>query len=184
MKKIFGGGNLPYPVHAYEVFRGLIGGILGITTVSYLGSFSGVPWIIAPFGATCVLLFAAPLTPLAQPRNVVFGHLVSAFCGLFFFNIFGNSPFVMAVAVGTAIAAMQLLRVTHAPAGANPIVIFMAGIHNWDFLIAPVLIGSVTLVIVALIVNNIRRTDSYPVYWKGSCPKKNELKAKKDHLCQ
>ncbi|AFJ48180.1 putative HPP family protein [Shimwellia blattae DSM 4481 = NBRC 105725] len=174
MKRILGGGYLPHPPQAYEILRGILGGVTGITAISYLGMFSGVPWIIAPFGATCVLLFAAPQTPLAQPRNVIFGHLIAAFCGLLFINVLGNTPFFMAIAVGMAIAAMQILRVTHAPAGANPIIIFMANIHDWNFMITPVLVGSVTLVLVALIINNIRSTDKYPVYWRGTCPKKKE----------
>ncbi|BDH47292.1 hypothetical protein TUM12370_33360 [Salmonella enterica subsp. enterica serovar Choleraesuis] len=172
MKRILGGGDLPHPPQLHEILRGAVGGVLGITTVSYLGIFSGVPWIIAPFGATCVLLFAAPHSPLAQPRNVILGHLLCAFCGLLLINTLGNSPFVMALAVGLVIAAMQILRITHAPAGANPIVIFMAGIHSWSFLISPVLLGSVTLVVVALVINNVRSSDKYPVYWKGVCPRK------------
>ena len=172
MNKLTGGGNLPSPAGWYEVVRGFLGGGLGILLVSYLGTLSGVPWIIAPFGATCVLLFAAPSSPLAQPRNVVLGHLVSAASGLVLINLFGNSPAIMAISVGVAIALMQMLRVTHAPAGADPIVIFISGIYNWDFLLAPVLVGSITLVLVALIINNIRAVERYPVYWVGKCPSK------------
>lgn len=172
MRRLSGGGKLTPPAGAYEVFRGFIGGTLGILLVASLAMWSGTPWIIAPFGATCVLLFALPRSPLAQPRNVVFGHLVSALSGLVFINLIGDSTISMALSVGCAIAAMQVLRITHAPAGANPLVIFMAGIHNWDFLIAPVLIGAVTLVVVALVLNNLRSGDKYPSYWIGSCPTK------------
>jgi CBS-domain-containing membrane protein len=175
MRRLSGGGKLPPPAGIYEVLRGFVGGTLGIFAVASLGIWSGTPWIIAPFGATCVLLFALSGSPLAQPRSVVLGHLVSALSGLIFINLFGDSTMIMALSVGCAIAAMQVLRVTHAPAGANPLVIFMSGVYNWDFLIAPVLIGAVTLVVVALILNNLRSGDKYPAYWIGSCPTKSAV---------
>lgn len=141
---------------------------------------------MAPFGATCVLLFAVPKAPLAQPRSVIGGHFISALVGLLAINLFDNGTVTIALAVGISIALMQLLRVVHAPAGANPILIIMSGITHYSFLFTPVLIGSVLLVIVALIVNNIGVGMRWPCYWFGfqlNINKKN-VKTKDAKICQ
>ena len=69
----------------------------------------GVPSIMAPFGAKCVLLFALPKAPLAQPRSVIGGRFVSALIGLLAINLFGDGMLTVALAVGISIALMQLL---------------------------------------------------------------------------
>ena len=83
---------------------------------------------MAPFGATCVLLFALPKAPLAQSRSVIGGHFVSALLGLPAINLFGDGMLTVALAVGVSIALMQLLRVVHAHVRANPILIIMSGL--------------------------------------------------------
>jgi CBS-domain-containing membrane protein len=123
---------------------------------------------MAPFGASCVILFAVSQSPLAQPRNVIFGHLISAFIGLLFLKLLGDSVFVIAFSVGCTIAAMQFLRCVHPPAGANPLVILLtANQVNYDFsfLLFPVLSGSIALVIIAYIVNNLIGKSKWPIYW-------------------
>nr|WP_236617153.1 HPP family protein [Halomonas anticariensis] len=120
---------------------------------------------MAPFGATCVLLFAAPGAPLAQPRNVIGGHLIAATVGLVMMNVFGSGIWQMAVGVGVAIALMQFFRAVHPPAGANPLVVLTAGVHDWSFLATPVLAGSVVLVAIALVINNIGQAKQWPQYW-------------------
>ncbi len=76
-------------------------------------------WIMAPFGATCVILFAAPQSPLAQPRNVIVGHLLTAGVGLAMLYGVGNESWMIALAVGLAIMLMQVCRAVHPPAGAS-----------------------------------------------------------------
>lgn len=61
---------------------------------------------MAPFGASCVILFAVSQSPLAQPRNVIFGHLIAAFVGLVFLKLFGSNVIIAALAVGIAIVSM------------------------------------------------------------------------------
>lgn len=80
----------------------------------------------------------------------------------------------LSLSVGMAICLMQFLRVVHPPAGANPIVIMVAGkeIIGFDFLITPVLSGSIVLVVVAMLVNNLGKKNSWPVYWHGITRKK------------
>ncbi|MCO6544719.1 MAG: HPP family protein [Gilliamella sp.] len=165
LEKLKGGEVMTPKPHAVAILRGFIGGALGILTLLVITQWGGTLAIMAPFGATCVLLFAVPKSPLAQPRSVIGGHFISSFIGVLFINLFSNG--IIPIAVGTSIALMQLLRVVHAPAGANPILIMMSGITNYSFLITPVLIGSVLLVIVALIVNNIGIETRWPNYWLG-----------------
>lgn len=127
MNRLKGGGSLPPRPSILQLSKGLIGGSLGILCLCLLGQYSGVPWLMAPFGATCVILFAAPTSPLAQPRNVIGGHFIAASVGLAALYALGNSYIVMSFAVGVTIIAMQFLRAVHPPAGANPIVIMLAG---------------------------------------------------------
>ncbi|USP13302.1 HPP family protein [Vibrio gazogenes] len=169
MNKLKGGGSLPPRPSLLQLSKGLVGGTLGILCLCLLGQYSGVPWLMAPFGATCVILFAAPTSPLAQPRNVIGGHLITASVGLAALYGLGDSYIVMSVAVGVAIMAMQFLRAVHPPAGANPIVIILAGksVVGLSFLFTPVLVGSVLLVLIASLVNNYGVKDGWPIYWHG-----------------
>ncbi|EEY37018.1 HPP family protein [Vibrio mimicus MB451] len=102
---------------------------------------------MAPFGATAVLVFGVPDSPLAQPKNVIFGHLITAFVGIFFTQFIGVSPLSLALATGIAVSAMLLTKTTHPPAGANPLLIMLAG-QSWTFLVTPVLLGAVLIVLV------------------------------------
>ncbi|MFT4020487.1 MAG: HPP family protein [Acinetobacter sp.] len=169
MKRLLGGKELLQAVPPKkEVLKGLIGGTLGIFVLLLLSHYSHTPWIMAPFGATCVLLFAVSASPLAQPRNVIFGHLISAFVGIFFLKFIGESLFSIACAVGIAISLMQIFRCVHPPAGANPLVILLTAqtiSYGWNFLLTPVLIGAVSLVVVAWGVNNIFDEKKWPNYW-------------------
>lgn len=160
--------KLPPKVTPVNLLRSFIGGTLGILILLAMTKYTEMDFIMAPFGATCVLLFAASNSPLAQPRNVIFGHLIAAFIGVAFLKLFGHSPYLAAPAMGLSIAVMQALKCVHAPAGANPVVIILAApqMHvGWDFLIFPVLVGSLLLVGVAFIVNNIHNDKGWPEYW-------------------
>lgn len=138
-----------------------LGGFLVIFALAELSQFSGAALLIAPFGASCVLVFALPASPLAQPRNVIGGHLVSTAVGLAAFMIFGATPLAFGVGVGLAIAAMLLARTTHPPAGADPIVVILAG-ASWTFLVAPVLAGAVAIVLAGAVYHRAATGASYP----------------------
>lgn len=114
--------------------------------------------IMAPFGATTVLVFGLPNSPLAQPKNVIFGHMITALIGLICLHMLGVTPVTLALATGVAVACMMLTDTTHPPAGANPLLIMLTH-QDWSFLITPVFIGAVLIVIVgkvySLIKNNM-----------------------------
>ncbi|GHG05222.1 HPP family protein [Thalassotalea marina] len=111
--------------------------------------FSCTALIMAPLGASAVLVFGVPDSPLAQPKNVIFGHLLTAFIGLAIISAFGVSPFTLALATGLAVSAMLLTNTTHPPAGANPLLIMMTE-QTWSYLLTPVLTGAVVIVITGL----------------------------------
>ena len=125
-----------------------IGATLAIGLLSFLElSLSEVALIMAPFGATTVLVFGVPDSPLAQPKNVIFGHLITAIIGITFTQYVGVTPLTLALATGLGVSVMLLTKTTHPPAGANPMLIMLAG-QSWSFLFTPVLIGAVLIVLV------------------------------------
>ena len=141
-----------------------LGGTLATATLAMVGSSLAVMMILGSFGASCLLIFAYPASPFAQPRNVIGGHVIATFTGLVFMTLFGIHWWSMAMAVGTAIALMLLCRMPHPPAGSNPLIV-MLGAVKWDFLITPTLLGAIVLVMVALIYNNLGNNRQYPTYW-------------------
>ena len=111
-------------------------------------------WLIPPFGASLVLVMAVHDSPLASPRNVFFGHVLSASSGVLMFYFFENTSLSIALGLALAIMAMQLTNTVHPPAGANPIIAIL-GAKTFEFVIMPVAIGSSFIVIFALIYNKI-----------------------------
>lgn len=156
--------RLPKPNGA-QLLKSLVGSTLGIGAVAWLSAYTGYELLMAAFGATCVLLFAIPDAPLAQPRNVIGGHLLATLVGLVFFQFGWDSHFAMGLSVGLAIALMMATQTLHPPAGGNPIVVLLSAHMGWSFLIFPVLVGAVVLVALAIIVNNIARPVRWPRYW-------------------
>lgn len=154
----------PLKVNLNDSFIGLIGGFITITLLGLLTKDAHSLWLIAPFGASCVLAFGVWNAPLSQPRNIIGGHLISSFIGIVMYKLMGNSPVSIGIGVGLAIAIMILTKTTHPPAGADPIVAIMAG-SSWGFLFKPVLLGAVIIVIIAIIVNNFSKLRKYPTFW-------------------
>lgn len=148
-------------IHWSKAIKAGLGGCIAIAVLGLMAKFTAQPLLMAPFGASCVLLFAAPQSPLSQPAHVIGGHLLTAFIGLALHALLPNEWWAVAIATGLAIAAMAYLRVTHPPAGANPLVIFAAN-AGWSFLLLPTLIGAVALVAVATLFHLPRKTQNYP----------------------
>jgi CBS-domain-containing membrane protein len=126
-----------------------LGAAVAIGLLAYLDTaLPHIALIMAPFGATAVLVFGLPNSPLAQPKNVIFGHLITAFIGLFFVHFIGITALTLGIATGLGVTAMLVSKTTHPPAGANPLLIMLAGQSlSWFFLVTPVLIGAVVIVL-------------------------------------
>lgn len=140
------------------------GGMLAIGLIALITQASGFPLLMAPLGASAVLAFGVPDSPLAQPRNIVFGHAISALVGLVALTLFGDAWWAAGIAVATAIAAMQATGTVHPPAGANPLLVLVTG-AGWDFLATPVIAGASVLALVAIVFNRLIAKRRYPLYW-------------------
>lgn len=164
LKKLITNGRTPLKIDLKASFIGFLGGFIVILVLLFLTERTTYTWIMAPFGASCVLAFGAWNAPLSQPRNIIGGHMISTFVGLVCQSLFGHSIFSIALAVGLAIACMMLTKTTHPPAGADPLVVMM-GTTSWGFLFSPVLLGALVVVLVALVVNNLDQKRKYPTFW-------------------
>lgn len=150
------------PLRPGAVVKGALGAFAAVTMVGELAVLTGLPLLLAPFAATAALLFGQPTSRLAQPMNVMGGYLIACVaCDAAFF-IFPQAWLAAAAAVGLAIFAMRLLRVTHPPACAMPILGYDANFHGIE-LFGTVLVGAVLLVGLALIVHRIPPQRRYPL---------------------
>ena len=131
------------------------GAFLCMFLIAYFNSIDSTNvWLIPPFGASLVLVMAVHDSPLASPRNVFFGHVLSASSGVLMFYFLGNTALSIALGLGFAISLMMLTKTVHPPAGANP-VIAVLGAKTFEFVIMPVAIGALFIVIFALLYNKI-----------------------------
>ena len=161
-------GWLPPPtsVNKLERLRACVGALLGIfltglVTRMLCGSATPLPLLVAPMGASAVLLFALPSSPLAQPWSLIGGNLVSAAVGVTCAQWITDPVWAASVAISLAIAAMIALRCLHPPSGAVALTAVLGGpfIHaeGYRFLWAPIGINSLLLLAVALVFNNLTR---------------------------
>lgn len=150
--------------HHRHVFWSWFGSFLAISICAYLTTKTNSPLLMAPFGATSVLIFGVPDSSLAQPRNVIGGNLLAAFVSLSLLHVLGASPLVMGLAVSVAIGIMQLTGTVHPPSGAVALVVMMTK-PDWQFLLTPALEGSIVLVLCAVIFNNLAEERTYPKHW-------------------
>lgn len=154
----------PVTANATERLRACAGALLGILltgliTHAVLGKGSDLPLLIAPMGASAVLLFGVPSSPLAQPWSIIGGNLVAALIGVSSWKIFHDPLMSGAFAVCIAIGVMFALRCLHPPSGAVALTAVLGGpaVHamGFSFALAPVLLNSAALLAVALAFNNI-----------------------------
>ncbi|MEG3639430.1 HPP family protein [Magnetococcus sp. PR-3] len=154
-----------------DLFWSWLGSFLGIGLVAWLHydlfTQQDLIFVIGSFGASAVLIYGAIGSPLAQPRNLLGGHLVSALVGVAVFQLFGGIVWLAAaLAVSLAIVAMQITRTLHPPGGATALiaVIGSESIHQLGFWYAliPALSGAICLLIVALLVNRLAPGRTYP----------------------
>lgn len=162
----------PLAIGWRERLRACCGAILGIFIAGCLMQYGWpeggplhLPLLMAPLGASAVLLFAVPTSPLAQPWPVLGGNVLAALVGITCARWFGDPLVAAALALGLAIAVMFLLRCVHPPAGAVALTAVLGGpsVHaaGYDFALLPVGINSFLLLLVALIYHAATR-HSYP----------------------
>ena len=148
--------NLNFLSEKYKnIIISVVGAFLCMFLIAYFNSIDGTNlWLIPPFGASLVLVMAVHDSPLASPRNVFFGHILSASSGVLMFYFLGESPLAISAGLALAISLMMLTNTVHPPAGANPVIAIL-GAKTFEFVIMPVAIGASFIVIFALIYNKL-----------------------------
>ena len=135
---------------------------IGVLTILTYKTTLGL-FIAASFGSSMVLLFGFPESPFAQPKNVFFGHLVTALVGVFFVNFIPLPIYIsIAGAVGIGIFLMIILDIVHPPAGGNPIMVII-GSASFEYLINPIIFGCILILLIAIIVNKFLLKKNYPL---------------------
>ena len=115
---------------------------IGVLTLLTYKTEYGI-FLIASFGSSMVLLYGYPENPFAQPKNIFFGHLLTS-------------------VVGIGVGLMILLNVTHPPAGGNPIIVIMGSV-SLDYLITPIILGSLIILVFGIILNRLILKKKYPL---------------------
>jgi CBS-domain-containing membrane protein len=172
--KMKGSTKSPPRVSWSEIAWSWTGAFVALACLGYLnyGLLAGwdVMLLIGSFGASAVLLYGAIKSPLAQPRNLLGGHVLSAAVGVASYQLFHDQIWLAsAVAVATSIAIMHATRTLHPPGGATALIAVIGGdqVHRLGFLypVVPVGLGAGIMLVVALLVNNIPKTRRYPEFW-------------------
>ena len=152
--------NLQKSIYA-TIFSIITIGVL--TLLTYKTSY-GV-FLIASFGSTMVLLYGYPESPFAQPKNIFFGHLLTALVGVFCLYLLPLPHYILIpIAVGLGVGLMILLNVTHPPAGGNPIIVVVGSV-SLDYIISPIILGSIIILIFGTILNRFILRKNYPSKW-------------------
>jgi CBS-domain-containing membrane protein len=174
LNKMRGSSKSPPVVGLFEIIWSWVGAFLGIAAVAYIHYHilekTDMVMVIGSFGASAVLIYGAIKSPLAQPRNLIGGHVFSAIIGVTSYQLLHSSMWLAgAVAVATAIAFMHASKTLHPPGGATALIAVIGSekIHDLGYLYAviPAGLGAVIMLIIALLVNNIPRTRRYPEFW-------------------
>ena len=134
-----------------EIVMTIVGVFLGIGGVSLLAYVTDQPFIMAPFGASAVLLYCASSSPLAQPRNFLCSHFIAGVIGITCVNLLGSSWYVAAISVCLAIIAMMLTDTVHPPGGATALLVVLQETKSYIFLLKPILVGVIIMFAAAVI---------------------------------
>ena len=175
LSKMKGGKRCPPRAPVSEMIWSVIGGFSGIAAIYLVGHLQGLQlehnlFLVGSFGASAVLLYGIPLSPFAQPRNLIGGHIVSAITGVTASLLFPEQMLMAAsLGVGIAIGLMHLTRTLHPPGGATALIAVIGGdtVHQLGYLyvITPIGLGAVIMLVVALVINNLAEHRHYPEYW-------------------
>ena len=150
-----------------NIIKGLIAGLFSTITIAALTLLTyktqyGI-FLIASFGSSMVLLYGYPENTFAQPKNILFGHVLTTICGMFFLYFVPLPIYItIPLAVGVGVGLMIILNVTHPPAGGNPIIVIMGSV-SFDYLINPIISGSIIILVFGIILNRLILKKKYPI---------------------
>ena len=173
-RKMAGTTQSPPRVGLGEIIWSWLGGFMGIAVVAYLNDNlvekTDLLLLIGSLGASAVLIYGAIKSPLAQPRNLVGGHLISALIGVTAYKLLAPYPWLASsLAVATSIAVMHATKTLHPPGGATALIFVMGSpkLHNlgYFYVFMPVGAAVTLMLLVALLVNNLSPRRRYPEFW-------------------
>ena len=134
-----------------------IGALTYLTYKTPFGLF-----LIASFGSSMVLLYGYPESPFAQPKNIFFGHFLTAFIGIIVLKFVPLPIYItIPIATGLGVCFMILLNVTHPPAGGNPIIVIIGSV-SFEYLISPIILGSIIVLVFGVVLNRFVLKKKYP----------------------
>jgi CBS-domain-containing membrane protein len=174
LNKMAGTTKSPPGVGIAEIIWSWVGAFAGIGAVSMISykllTGTGFTMILGSFGASAVLIYGAIKSPLAQPRNLIGGHVISALIGVTSYQLLNGDIWIAApLAVATAIAVMHATKTLHPPGGATALIAVIGGQSvyklGYVYAILPVGLGAVVMLFIALLVNNMPKNRRYPEFW-------------------
>ena len=137
--------------------------VIGVLAFLTLRTSAGI-WLMFSLGATVFLVFVLYNLETAQPKSIFFGHLVSVLVGIIFNETIGFSFYSLGLSVGVAVALMVYLKVMHPPAASNPLVVLFTDV-SFDFILFPVISGTIVIILMSVFINKIILKRSYPKKW-------------------
>ncbi|MBF0402637.1 MAG: HPP family protein [Nitrospirae bacterium] len=173
-EKMKGTSKSPPMASISEIIWSWIGAFCGIGVVAFINFniFEGTErlMIVGSFGASALLLYGTPKVPMAQPRNLLGGHMLSALIGVVIYQVLHSHMWLAsAIAVSTAIVLMHATKTLHPPGGATALIAVIGGknIHDLGFfyVLVPVGAGAAFMLVIALLINNIPKSRRYPEFW-------------------
>ena len=154
-------------VNKDNIFKAFLAGFFSCITIGVLTLLTyktslGL-FLMTSFGSSMVLLYGFPENPFAQPKNIFFGHLLTAFIGVLFLNYISLPLFInIALAVGVGVFFMMIFNIVHPPAGANPIIVIIGGV-SYEYLINPIIFGSLIVLFFGIVLNKFILKKNYPL---------------------
>ena len=121
-------------------------------------------WLVFSFGSSALILFVFHDSEFAQPKNIFFGHLISIIIGILINKLIGISFLSLGLSVGVCVSVMMYLKIVHPPAAANPLIALFADV-SYDFILFPIITGSIMLILVSFLINRFVLRRKYPKKW-------------------
>ncbi len=142
------------------IFGTIIIGVLSFLSFETSTGF----WLMFSFGSTTLIVFVFHDSEFAQPANIFFGHLLAIIIGVIFNEILGISFISLGLSVGLTITLMMYFKVIHPPAAANPLIALFADV-SVNYILFPVIAGSVSIIILSIVLNRYLLKRNYPKKW-------------------
>lgn len=155
---------MPPAFRTSQIFLASLGAVLAVSGLAYVATTLQGMLLLGSFGASALLLFVLPETPLAQPRSVIGGHLSASLIAGVCLLLCGPQWWAVGLATGLAVGFMMLTRTVHPPAGSNAIIVFLAK-PSLGVLVFSTLAGAVLLIASAVLYHRATRRHKYPLYW-------------------